>query len=150
MIEPSVRFKVNAAGYLGEDPFLMLAAKLGGRATKEALEGPRERLVGFKPGLQGQVKNRLCAVFQVERGPLEAQATHMLAERFAHQCLEDPMEVEGTETGDPRQAIQSQFLIEIALNVHQDREDPHLIVVSVVSVHASTPNHGTRNCPREA
>ena len=84
---------------------------------------------------------RLCGTFQ-------PQTADMLLQRFPHQAPKDAMKMEPREGGDGRQILQFQFVIQMALDVHE-RSHNTLVVVLLgrwfhgrASREAQKPNTG--------
>ena len=74
---------------------------------------------------------------QGDGGPLDPQPLDEAEQRLSGGRLEDPVEMEGREGGDARQAREGELLGEMSTNMIDDAVDPLLVLDPVRAGHGS-------------
>ncbi len=85
-------------------------------------ERARERFVRFVTRVQRHLNYLLCARPQFHRRPFQSQPPHMVREGLAGHGREDAMKMKTRKTGHARQLLQVQRLVQMFLDMGQDRK----------------------------
>jgi hypothetical protein len=100
----------------------------GWRLPEPSAERSGEGFMRLVSSTEGDVNDCELSVFELERGPFQAQSSDVLTDRFTHHSAEDAVEMERGEARQLGQVLQAELLVEVILDMHQDLQDPLSVV----------------------